>query len=201
MDDPQRDVQRIHNKELRATVVREHRRGITNKNIAGALGLSMYQVEKIIKEDVQRLLSYTDGTRNGLLGPTVHGEATFDEEAQELREKIRNERNANLDRLVEEAKPKTEDDPIIPPPPPPEKVVAKPYTVSNFPHEIAPLHYADHVIDQKEALKRHAFNLRKQGKSYDEIQEATGASPLDVRRWVNEYLSVLDTDELHNTDL
>lgn len=205
-DDPQADIAALKEKELRVAVCREYRRGLTQRNIAGGLGITPAKVQKILSEDLERLFGMDDESREAYAGYPLHGTATLDAEEQDLKESIRKQRAEQAQYLIDQVEVRG-----LPPSPEyrsnkgakpnPEKVQALPYTITNFPVEKALVKYSLTPKDQLMALQHKVFTLRKQGKSYQEIEQETGVEPQAARRWVQVQLSVLDNDELHNRDL
>lgn len=222
-EDAKTNADSIQEHEIRSQITREHRRGLTPRAIAG--GLSAIHGKEITTEYVNRVLEQ-DLKRITNLSPDIFqappkGQLHLGAEKDDLKERLRQERMQSNERdlqrhfeRVEHFKNFLPPQPITPSSSPLPPTSSSQMTINEQGEEYIG---AEEFIEVKEedinprlkaalempsdALRYYVFKLRKEGKSYIEIQQITGVEQKLARRWVSVELSILDGDELKNRDL
>jgi len=183
----QQTQEEIETQEIRAAVCREHRRGLTNKSIAGGLGISIYRVQKILDEDQTFIQNLPPKSYNTIFGPPT-GDTEQEEKKIDLKRQLREQQA----RMREEQRQNS-----LPPNPPTNHNGSSPSLKPEITVYKARPYSPPHSYQQQ----AEAFKLRKEGKTYQEIADRIGSSPQDAQKMVRNQLSSLSLDEYQDREL
>lgn len=172
--------------EVRAQICREYRRGLTMKNIAGGLGISLYKVQKVLDQDLKYIHDLSPRDHKVILG-LPSGDAEKEAQKQELKERLKEQQ--------EEARRS-----CPPPPPTPPPTENNPSRSPNNPHAITVFQVRPNSRYYYEQ-RREAFRLRKAGNTYDDIADKIGCSPQEAQKMVRGQLSEIHVDEYTDREL
>lgn len=202
--DSETDAEAITEHEIRATICREHRRGLSNRAIAGGIStifqkhITVDRVQKVLDDDLKILHKIPQDVLEAAFPSVPNDQLPVAAKDLDLKEALRKTREEHLEKVIDRYS-------ILSSPGNGSVSNNDSFENSGESREVAEEDIQPHIKQQlampNDALRYHVFTLRKQGKSYPEIQAETGVDHKVARRWVSDELAVLDIDEFSNRNL